>query len=528
MKSKSAKLMRIIAIALLAALQMPLRLAALQNQGGGSKHHRYKLVDLGTFGGPTSWFCNDPNSSGGACAIQTGRGTVVSGADTSFPNPNYQNPSPFMPPTSVPGDPFIQHAFQWRGGTIQDLGVLPGGYSSWADAISANGLIAGLSENGAFDPLTGWPEVHAVLWKNNGHRMVDLGTLEGGYETSANGVNSGGQVIGEALNTIPDSFFVFPVQSRAFLWKSGTMQDLGTLGSGTDAFAFFVNESGQIAGASFTNTTVNPVTGFPTLDPFLWGNGAMQDLGTLGGTFGLPNALNNRGQVVGFSNIGGDANAHAFLWAKGKLTDLGTLNGASPPSSTASWINDAGEVVGGSYTPNAFHAVLWKNGTITDLGTVDGDACSGSLGVNSKGQVVGFSSVDCAVNTHAFLWENGRIIDLNTFNHSGSGLDQLLLAYNINDSGEIAGLGVPPGVDPKDVFTLGHTFVLIPCDDKHEGEGCANGRATDLTRSVPPQISQSPTTMMTQATLPGVRMNAIRAQPALRYPRRAFGTHQLK
>jgi probable HAF family extracellular repeat protein len=91
--------------------------------------------------------------------------------------------------------------------------------------------------------------------------------------------------------------------------------------------------------------------------------------------------------------------------------------------------------------------------------------------------VVGFSSADCAVNSHAFLWQDGQIIDLNMFNHSGSGLQQLLLAYNINDQGEIAGLGVPPGVDPADVFTLGHTFVLIPCDDKHrDDESCEEGR----------------------------------------------------
>jgi probable HAF family extracellular repeat protein len=64
---------------------------------------------------------------------------------------------------------------------------------------------------------------------------------------------------------------------------------------------------------------------------------------------------------------------------------------------------------------------------------VGGDAYSGSLGINSKVQVVGFSG-DFGVNLHAFLWENGKIVDLNIFNHTGSGLQQLLLAYNINDS----------------------------------------------------------------------------------------------
>jgi probable HAF family extracellular repeat protein len=486
---KSTFLICFSVMTLLATLAFPVGVAA-QQQKVPQQH--YKLIDLGTFGGPTSWFCNDLNGGGGACPILNSRGTLVSGADTADSNPNYQNCNGLLPPFNAPMcDPFIQHAFQWQGGALQDLGVLSGGYNSFAQAISANGLVAGMSENGLTDPLFNIPAVNAVLW-NNG-QIVNLGTLEGGYESLANGVNSGGQVVGESLNTVPDPF-LFGFQVRAFLWQNGAMQDLGTLGTGTDAFAYYINERGQVAGTSFTNTTINPVTGTPTQDPFLWENGTLTDLGTLGGTSGQPNALNNKGQVVGDSNLAGDLITDAFLWEGGKLKDLGTLPGGI--GSSAIWINDTGQIVGGSFTPNPsspFHAVLWNNNAITDLGTVAGDMCSGALGVNSKGQITGFSSVDCMVNTHAFLWEDGQLIDLNMFNHPGSGLDQLLLAYNINDSGEIAGLGVPPGVEPADVFTLGHTFVLIPCDESHPGvEGCdysmieASTVASGSTASVKP------------------------------------------
>src|SRR5579862_2197062 len=81
------------------------------------------------------------------------------------------------------------------------------------------------------------------------------------------------------------------------------MRGLGTLGSGKDSFAEFVNDSGQVAGWSFTNGDTNPTTGLPTFEPFLWEHGTMQDLGTLGGTIGYPYGLNNRGQVIGASTL---------------------------------------------------------------------------------------------------------------------------------------------------------------------------------------------------------------------------------
>ena len=137
---------------------------------------------------------------------------------------------------------------------LTDLGTLPGGASSQALWITANGLIAGNSQNGEIDPLfPGWGEFRVVLWK--GGKIIDLGTMQGGYESFVSTANSRGQVVGLALNTVPDSFNIngpgfFPTQSPAFLWQHGAIRDLGTLG-GDEANAIFINERGQVAGNSY-------------------------------------------------------------------------------------------------------------------------------------------------------------------------------------------------------------------------------------------------------------------------------------
>ena len=411
--------------------------------------HRYKLVDIG-LGGPQSAVFEFAHAL-------TNRGAVVGMAETSAANPNYPNFSPFVGFGNP--DRFIQHGFLWQDGVLTDLGALAN--SSQVSAINARGVAVGVSENVLTDPLNGLLAVHAVVW--NEGQIVDLGTLEGGYESLANDINKRGQVIGNSQNAIPDPFGYGGVQTRAVLWQNGTMEDLGTLGTGNDAITSFLNDRGQIAGWSYTNSMPNPVTGIPTQHPYFWDNGKMLDLGTLGGTVGAPNTLNNQGQVAGFSNVAGDVFSHPFLWTKpGPMQDLGTFGGNF---GSAFWINDAGEVVGLASLPadQVFHAFLWKDGVMTDLGTLKGDPLSVALGVNSKGQVVGNSGTPSSVR--GFLWENGRMFDLNTLVSPKSKLN-LYFPTIINDRGEIAGQGQLPNGDI-------HVFVLIPCEDEHANEaGC--------------------------------------------------------
>ena len=442
-------------VGLCAALAFPVELAAQERKekkDQKGKHHHYKLIDIGTFGGPNSSFVLP--SPGGR--LLNNSGAAVGGSDTSTPDPS----------SCFNFDCYLSYGFKWQDGVAGKLGALPGFNSSFAFWVSDNGLVAGLSENG-IDPLTGLLAQKAILWGKD-DSITDLGTL-GGNNSVAAAVNNRGQVAGGALNTIPDPYagiFFVPgaTQVHAFRWtESDGMQDLGTLG-GPDSTAFDINERGQIAGWSFTDSTVNPITGLPTLAPFLWENGKMLDLGTLGGVFGQSFGLNNRGQVVGISHLSGDVISHPFLWDRGVLTDLGTFGG---DNGEATWISDAGDVAGSADFPGnqIHHSALWHGGVVTDLGTADGDPCSRAYGINSKRQIVG-SSTDCTNYVHASLWEDGGpMVDLNTLIPPNSGL-QLTLALYINDRGEIATHGTLTNGDE-------HAFLLIPCDENHSGiEGC--------------------------------------------------------
>jgi probable HAF family extracellular repeat protein len=72
----------------------------------------------------------------------------------------------------------------------------------------------------------------------------------------------------------------------------------------------------------------------------------MQDLGTLGSDPSEASSINNRGEIVGASNIT-NTKRHAFLWRSGRMTDLNDLlpKGSGWILLNAYSINDRGQIV---------------------------------------------------------------------------------------------------------------------------------------------------------------------------------------
>jgi probable HAF family extracellular repeat protein len=139
----------------------------------------------------------------------------------------------------------------------------------------------------------------------------------------------------------------------------------------------------------------------------------MQDIGTLGGYYGVAYGVSADGAVVvGYAyNAAGDS--RAFRWQNGVMQDLGTLGGNRSAAYGVS--ADGAVVVGGAdNAAGQWRAFRWQNGVMQDLGTLGGDESEAS-GVSADGAVVVGWAANAAGQERAFRWTPSRgMEDLNT------------------------------------------------------------------------------------------------------------------
>jgi probable HAF family extracellular repeat protein len=321
--------------------------------------------------------------------------------------------------SNLPGDA-IRHATLWRDGNIVDLGTL-----GIPDSSNSSVPIAGLNNRGTIVGIsqTAEPEPAGELWScsvffppgmNTGltclgfvwesGQMAPVPTL-GGNNGFATGVNSRGQITGWAENGVEDPDCVAPqvFQFRGFVWdpENDQLTELPPFPGDKVSTGNAINEQGQVVGIS--GICDDAVGKFSALRAVMWDQGEVIDLGSLGGiTWHTPWAINDRGDVVGFSNPppgpeddDGDFIAHAFLWTRQDgMQDLETLPGDS--FSQANGINARGQIVGVSFGgPDGFRAFLFEDGDeeMTDLNSLVAPGFSGVLldarDINEQGQITG-------------------------------------------------------------------------------------------------------------------------------------------
>ena len=356
----------------------------LANELNAADHHaaptRYTLTDLGESGPPPGQ------------AFAVANNGLISGAQITSQGK--------------------EHAYLYFLGFKLDIGKHAlGGGNSVGFGINKWGQVAGEADTATIDPLgedfcgfnsLGFPSPHtcsAFLWQD--YKMTAVSAL-GGNSSSANAINDRGDIVGEAETNLHDANCPAPqiLEFKAALWRHGQVHALPSFGGDKDGVALSINNHGQAVGASGDCAKYNPLAllGLQPLHALLWEGGVARDLGNLGGTGhgsgNLAYHVNNEGDVVGSSDLPGDATFHAFLWRK-------------------------------------------RTG-MRDIGTLPGDFASVALGSNDRGEVVGVS-LDEHFNSRAFLRRHGVMLDLNTLIPASSRLSLWTAAF-INDRGEVVGM----------------------------------------------------------------------------------------
>lgn len=270
------------------------------------------------------------------------------------------------------------------------------------------------------------------------YSIVDLGTLPDDDISISTSINQSGQVVGYSFRSANLRF-------RAFLWENGVMEDLGTLG-GEESLAWDINNSGQVVGMAQTATTGGDNSNFPVSHGFLWTkNTGITDI-TPYTDAGRGEAINDAGQtIISEGN-------QFFVVKNGVRTELcPDLSGGCLGYD----INNSGSIVGYAevalrqdctpdycYNVTARRAHLWNNGNTINLGTI-GDATdeynwSAAIAINSKGQIVGDANNKCVI------WEKNGSAPVELGNLGGS-----CIALDINNSGWVVGRAETNNQNPE-------------------------------------------------------------------------------
>jgi probable HAF family extracellular repeat protein len=253
----------------------------------------------------------------------------------------------------------FHHAFIWSNGELQDLGVPPGQYGSDASGMSNNGYIVGNAQDG-----------QAMVWHNGDWTVL---AQYGAF----NDVSESGVVVG-ALR-LPGH-----LDYTAVMYKDGVIADLGTIPGGNGySNASAVNNAGAIVG--YATLPTPPFSGLWKFRGFVYENGAMRDIGTLGGTSSFLYDVNNSGTAVGCSDLPGDRLV-ATVYSGGVLQQLADI----PGNSCAKSVNDRGDVVGSSDAGGW----LYSNGVLTMLAQIPEVRAAGytnatPAGINDRGWIAG-------------------------------------------------------------------------------------------------------------------------------------------
>ncbi len=272
------------------------------------------------------------------------------------------------------------HAFLWANGVMTDL--TPDAQQATATDISTKGQVTGWVQPAPGESSDGF------LWFRGRTTVV----VDGG---SASAVNERGQVAGVVDETET-------TRENPFVWTAGARVDLppppfpGAFGvSGL----VDLNDKGVVLGRGEFDDDTDLV--------YLWSRGRFTELRDAGGSVLRGVDLNDRGHVAGV--MWNEARSReAALWRRGQIVRIGALPGATWTEAAA--LNESDVVVGTSTVQRGLPGTgfVWRAGVLTAID--DADGWSTATAVNDRGQVAGTIGDDEAAQP--FVWKAGRLVRL--------------------------------------------------------------------------------------------------------------------
>jgi len=252
--------------------------------------------------------------------------------------------------------------------------------------------------------------------------------------------------------------------------------DLGTLGGGASA-ALGINDRAQVVGWS------QDADG--RIQAFRWQNGSMDGLGFLpGGTGSVAHAVNNNGEITGYAYVSA-TNYHAFLYAGSNLADLGTLGG---PHSKGLAINNKTELAGLAYVstnllPIWYDAFWWRTNQMVVIPPYHFKKTCEGRGINEDGFVAGFTVLDIPSpdRSWGYVWHDDNqnasndLYEMKLLGTLGGDYSE---ANAINEAGQTVGwAGITNTIYPL------HAFLVTPSNGAWKLPSISNTDRTNLLMS---------------------------------------------
>lgn len=205
-----------------------------------------------------------------------------------------------------------------------------------------------------------------------------------------------------------------------------------TLLPGVDFAPAAMNNAGQIVG--FTGLASGGT------ETVVYTGGVLHKLGAFGGVASYGTAINDAGAITGsFQTASGES--HGFLYQDRHAIDIGA-------GTAGRGINARGDVVGSKHSANGETGFVYAAGKLTELGNLGLGTEARAIDIDDAGNIAGESSIGHDAEhgaVHPFLYRDGVMADLGPL-----GNNRVAGAVAINNAGQVAGYS--EGLDGTHAF----------------------------------------------------------------------------